>query len=185
MPYFLPPISKVPSLSVPDKKELLDHLFERCDTLHSLLVPVMDTSFPSYHELIETFRKKLLEYLDESKTNELLLPSILKIIAAHPRLGAPKPTEKLSEHSKKEQASLASASQEEAEKLKLANELYEETFPGLRYVVFVNGRPRLEILKDMQARIQRNDIGLERQEAINAMCYIAIDRAAKLQGSSL
>jgi len=61
------------------------------------------------------------------------------------------------------------------------NEEYEGKFPGLRYVVFVNGRPRSEIMENMRSRIDRGDIKAERQEAIQAMCDIALDRATKLQ----
>lgn len=47
--------------------------------------------------------------------------------------------------------------------------------------VFVNGRSRPEIMQNMRDRIARADIAAERQEAIQAMCDIALDRAAKLQ----
>jgi hypothetical protein len=47
--------------------------------------------------------------------------------------------------------------------------------------VFVNGRPRPAIMENMRARIDRGDIKAERQEAIQAMCDIAADRASKLQ----
>jgi hypothetical protein len=47
--------------------------------------------------------------------------------------------------------------------------------------VFVNGRPRSEIMQNMRARIDRGDVKAERQEAIQAMCDIALDRASKLQ----
>lgn len=60
------------------------------------------------------------------------------------------------------------------------NEEYEKTFPGLRYVVFVNGRSRDEIIANMEKRIKRNDIELEKKEAFEAMCDIALDRAAKM-----
>jgi 2-oxo-4-hydroxy-4-carboxy--5-ureidoimidazoline (OHCU) decarboxylase len=43
---------------------------------------------------------------------------------------------------------------------------YEDKFPGLRYVVFVNGRPRPVIMENMRARIARGDIKAERAEAI-------------------
>jgi 2-oxo-4-hydroxy-4-carboxy--5-ureidoimidazoline (OHCU) decarboxylase len=46
--------------------------------------------------------------------------------------------------------------------------------------VFVNGRPRSEIMDNMRARIDRGDVKAERQEAIQAMCDIALDRASKL-----
>lgn len=47
--------------------------------------------------------------------------------------------------------------------------------------VFVNGRPRPMIMENMRSRIDRADIEAERQEAIRAMCDIALDRASKLQ----
>lgn len=47
--------------------------------------------------------------------------------------------------------------------------------------VFVDGRDRSTIMKDMQARIERDDVVLERADAIKAMCQIAADRAQKLQ----
>ena len=68
----------------------------------------------------------------------------------------------------------------EAEKLAELNRRYEATFPGLRYVVFVNGRGRDVVMEDMERRIQRGDLALEEVEAIQAMCDIAKDRAAKM-----
>jgi len=62
------------------------------------------------------------------------------------------------------------------------NEAYEAKFPGLRFVVFVNGRGRGEIMTIMRERIERGDWEAERDGAIEAMCEIAIDRAAKLGG---
>lgn len=44
----------------------------------------------------------------------------------------------------------------------------------------MNGRPRPVIMENMRERIDRGDIQAERLEAIQAMCDIAADRAAKL-----
>jgi len=74
----------------------------------------------------------------------------------------------------------AKRKEDEAATLKALNEEYERTFPGLRYVVFVNGRSRSVIFEDMRRRIARGDIVEERVEGIKAMCDIAIDRAGKL-----
>ncbi|KAI5286896.1 hypothetical protein KEM54_006417 [Ascosphaera aggregata] len=60
------------------------------------------------------------------------------------------------------------------------NELYEERFPGLRYVTFVNSRPREVVIQDMINRIHRGDIDRERSEAVSAICLIAVDRARRL-----
>ncbi|CAO2655165.1 Nn.00g102290.m01.CDS01 [Neocucurbitaria sp. VM-36] len=104
-----------------------------------------------------------------------------EILCSHPRLGEKKVD---SEQSRKEQAQLQTGGEEEKEMLGKLNSEYEEKFPGLRYVVFVNGRPRPAIMENMRARIDRGDIKAERQEAIQAMCDIAADRASKLQTSS-
>ncbi|CAH6719307.1 hypothetical protein CLIB1444_02S05512 [[Candida] jaroonii] len=181
----LPDISALGGLSYEEKAGVLDNLFEPCETLTKVLIERLFTgkSFNSYKELIETSRFELLEYLkeaeNESRTSgDEIRPEISKIIAAHPRLGAPKTT-KLSDHSSSEQKSLQGSS-EESEKLAQLNKEYESTFPGLRYVVFVNGRSRAVVMDNMRQRIDRNDIKLERIEAFNAMCDIALDRAKKL-----
>lgn len=46
------------------------------------------------------------------------------------------------------------------------NKEYEERFPGLRYVVFVDGRSRKVVFEDMRRRIERGNVGAERREAI-------------------
>ena len=46
------------------------------------------------------------------------------------------------------------------------NEAYEAKFPGLRFVVFVNGRGRGEIMAIMRERIERSDWEAERDGAI-------------------
>lgn len=92
------------------------------------------------------------------------------ILAAHPRLGEKKVDSALS---RAEQAAMAAASasqdgvsKAEAEELARLNNEYEATFPGLRYVVFVAGRPRGVIMEDMRARIRRGDGEIERTDAI-------------------
>ena len=98
------------------------------------------------------------------------------ILNSHPRLGGKKIE---SPQSQVEQAQLAAPNEVEGARIAEMNALYEQTFPGLRYVVFVNGRPRSEILRNMKIRIDRSNIKMERVEAIEAMCDIASDRARK------
>ncbi|APA10800.1 hypothetical protein SS1G_03563 [Sclerotinia sclerotiorum 1980 UF-70] len=172
----LPPIAGLPSLSTIERSSVLDTLFEPCIALHTLSVDLLHTTtFESYHDLITSVGVQLIEL------SESTLPSdkewLDKILGSHPRLGEKKVD---SLQSKAEQAQLNTGPTEEAEKLKGLNEEYERTFPGLRYVVFVNGRSRPAIFEDMRRRISRGDIGLERKEAIQAMCDIAADRASKL-----
>ena len=84
---------------------------------------------------------------------------------SHPRLGAAKVD---SAQSRAEQASLGSGSgaAAEGEKLRVLNEEYEAAFPGLRYVVFVNGRSREAVMQDMRRRIARRDLHEERKEGV-------------------
>lgn len=183
MPFSLPGIKDVPQLNHSDKVKVLDNLFEPCPTLTAILTAKLfnGQQYTSYKDLIETSRVELLKYLDESEQAKgQIRPEIPEIISAHPRLGPAKPnTGALSDHSSSEQKSLQ-GTKEEAEKLVALNDKYETTFPGLRYVVFVNGRSREVIMNNMTERINRNDIVAERKEAFNAMCDIALDRAKKL-----
>ncbi|KAK6455806.1 Oxo-4-hydroxy-4-carboxy-5-ureidoimidazoline decarboxylase [Scheffersomyces xylosifermentans] len=193
MSYTLPPVNLLSKLSREEQTEILGHLFEPCETLSSFIVESViekDSHHKTYKQFIETVRKELLEYLKNAenesyRSNAPIDPKISKIIAAHPRLGGSSKTTnvKLSQHSSAEQKSLESSSKEDAEKLIQLNDLYESTFPGLRYVVFVNGRSRPVVMQNMKERIDRNDIHLERVESFEAMCDIALDRARKLGGS--
>lgn len=187
MGFNLPDIKDLGSLPQPKQVQVLDNLFEPCPTLTSILVEQLfkpGKQYSSYRELIETSRTILLDYLRsaelDAKVTGKINPQVAEIISAHPRLGPAKTNDKgLSDHSSSEQKSLQ-GTKEEAEKLVEMNQLYETTFPGLRYVVFVNGRSRPAIMANMMERIQRGDIQMERVEAFNAMCDIALDRAKKL-----
>lgn len=176
--YKLPKIDEVSLLSDNEVDELIDNLFEHHITLHRLLKPVIKEQVKSYVDLIEKTRKFFRELLILNSDSQ----DILDIIVAHPRLGPSKnkTTNELSEHSSEEQKSLTEGSIEEAAQLSQLNELYEQKFPGLRYVVFVNGRTRGAIMENMRSRIAQNSIETEKMLALDAMCDIAIDRAKKL-----
>ncbi|EKJ73346.1 hypothetical protein NXS19_003378 [Fusarium pseudograminearum] len=150
----------------------LDLLFEPSPAIHSTLIPVLrDSEYTSYPELIDACRSRLVSLASSSsptKPDETLL----SILGSHPRLGAKKVE---SAQSAAEQANL----QGQGEELAKLNQEYEKKFPGLRYVVFVNGRGRPEIMENMKARISRGDFSKEVDEALQAMCDIAKDRASK------
>ncbi|KAI5959489.1 uncharacterized protein KGF55_005317 [Candida pseudojiufengensis] len=179
--YQLPTIEEFKSQSAQQQKLVYDHLFEPCDSVTWFIdTYVIKENFKTYPEFIELVRTRLLQTLNQttffkSRNSKECNTLIENIISAHPRLGAPKGT-KLSEHSTNEQKKLEGIQS----RLKELNEQYESTFPGLRYVVFVNGRSRDEIIKNMEDRIARNNIELEKIDALEAMCDIALDRASKL-----
>ena len=144
-------------------------LFEPTPELTSLLIPLIHThNPPTYHSLSQLALSKLSSLPPTS-------PLLHAILAAHPRLGAKKVD---SEHSQAEQKSLGS--DVEREQLRELNEEYERRFPGLRYVVFVNGRSREVVMGDMRERIEGGTMESEVRKASEAMCDIAVDRAKKL-----
>ncbi|KAG4434387.1 hypothetical protein IFR05_010120 [Cadophora sp. M221] len=173
----LPTISDLPSLSTVERATVLDTLFEPCEALHTLSLDLLYTQkFESYNALIASVGVQLTDLVESPSTSDTAW--LDKILGAHPRLGAKKVD---SAQSQAEQAQLNTGGEEEARKLTELNDEYEKAFPGLIYVVFVNGRSRLIIMENMRSRIDRGDIKLERAEAIKAMCDIAVDRVFKLQ----
>ncbi|KAL1305583.1 hypothetical protein AAFC00_007188 [Neodothiora populina] len=175
----LPAIQSLPSLSAEQRAGVLDLLFEPCTALHTLSVELLqNTTFSSYEDLIASVGAQLTGLSESSSTSDTRW--LESILGAHPRLGAKKVD---SAQSQAEQAQLNKGGEDEARALKELNEEYEKTYPGLRYVVFVNGRSRPVIMEDMKRRIARGDIVAERADAIRAMCEIAADRSRKVDPS--
>ncbi|RCI15761.1 hypothetical protein L249_2503 [Ophiocordyceps polyrhachis-furcata BCC 54312] len=168
----LPAINDLRSCSEPEQTAALDLLFEPSAAIHAILLPVMrNEDFSSYADLIAACHRCLLSLADNDPGERLMA-----VVGSHPRLGATKID---SAQSIAEQASLGDGD-DTAGQLAALNAEYELRFPGLRYVVFVNGRPRPDIMRDMRARIDRGDYACEVDAALQAMCDIARDRAAKL-----
>lgn len=215
---FLPAITSLPTLSDAALTSTLDLLFEPSAELQALALPTMRAvSFDGYEDLISTLRDAMLLLAAEVRTDDGARDRLHSMLGSHPRLGERAAGEGLSGA---EQSGLTSPGGDEAERLAAMNREYEERFPGLRYVVFVNGRGRDVILQDMRRRIDRGDLAAEEKEsievreaallsiqsqargekygirpcwwtiiwhrytnALQAMCDIALDRAAKLQAA--
>lgn len=209
-PPALPPISTLSTADDATLKSVLDLLFEPSSTLHELCIPRLrdqvreaPQSSPTltYAALIQDVGSLLSSLASQSQSQQSSRATLHAILGSHPRLGEKKVASALS---RAEQAQLNATStspspssstaaaeeqrQEEAaaaaERQLLAdlNAEYEAHFPGLRYVVFVNGRARPAILANMRERIARGDAAAEEREAIAAMVDIALDRARKLGG---
>ncbi|KAI0103797.1 Oxo-4-hydroxy-4-carboxy-5-ureidoimidazoline decarboxylase [Nemania sp. FL0031] len=206
----LPSISSLPTADEETIKSVLDTLFEPSPEIHALAVPVIqqknripanpgltadlpaplppstnipdDVPFTSYASLIQHIGA-LLHQLALSSSSPAAQATLHSILGSHPRLGAKKVD---SAQSRAEQAQLntGAGAADEAERLAALNAEYEARFPGLRYVVFVNGRGRDLVMKDMRRRIDRGDIRAEEREGIQAMIDIALDRAQKLGSTS-
>lgn len=158
----LPDVTTLASLPEATLTAVLDLLFEPSDELHALAIPTLQSiTFTTYPELIDTLRDQLLSIAKTVHPDPAGRRPLLSILGSHPRLGAKKVD---SAQSAAEQASLGSG---EAERLAALNDEYEAKFPGLGYVVFVNGRSRDVIMEDMRRRIDRGDSAAEEREAIN------------------
>jgi 2-oxo-4-hydroxy-4-carboxy--5-ureidoimidazoline (OHCU) decarboxylase len=189
-PQTLPPTSQLPDLDATSRAQVLDLLFEPSTQLHTLSVTaIAEQPFSTYPDLIDFVATQFTTLLDSNLESDQKW--LVDILGAHPRLGEKKVDSALS---RAEQAAMkaaesastggassrSGADEEIARKLKALNEAYEEAFPGLKYVTFVNGRPRPVIMEDMERRIARGDVRQEKVDAIQAMCDIAKDRARKL-----
>ncbi|EED22019.1 conserved hypothetical protein [Talaromyces stipitatus ATCC 10500] len=188
----LPPIISLSALPLTDQLKVLDTLFEPSSELHNLLQPILsnnkDQTFTSYNSLIDAIYSQLTALSATSDPQQKQL--LYGILGSHPRLGAASPTAQagLSELSRREQANINKSTDQEAAadqaaRLSALNKEYEETYPGLRYVTFVNGRGRDVIMVDMRRRIDRGEFEQEVRDNIEAMCDIAKDRAKKLQSN--
>lgn len=162
----LPALASLPTLSDTEQTEVLDLLFEPSPSIHATLIPVIrTTTYSSYPELIDAAHIKLQSLVSSSTTNDN--PILLSVLGSHPRLGQKKVD---SAQSAAEQANL----QGEGEELAALNAEYEKKFPGLRYVVFVNGRGRPEIMKDMRVRIDRGDFAKEVDAALQVRSLLKL-----------
>ncbi len=91
----------------------------------------------------------------------------LEALDAHPRIGA----RRLSSRSAAEQGTADPSIEEELADL---NRAYEQRF-GFRFVVFVNGRPRAELVPVLRERLERTR-DEELETALQELVAIARDR---------
>lgn len=113
--------------------------------------------YRSADELIAQMRALLPALTEEEKVATL---------NAHPRIG--EDPRRLSARSLEEQGA------DELAELSRLNAEYERRF-GFRFVVFVNRRPKTEIVKVLQARLRRSR-DAEMEEGLRAIVDIAADR---------
>ena len=160
----LPPVQELHTSSDDVQLEVLDALFEPSPAIHETLLPIIKTgAYTSWPHLIDSCHIQLRS-LVSSGSSSSIDPSLLSVLGSHPRLGEKKIE---SQHSVAEQANLQkNSTTAQEEQLAQLNRQYEDTFPGLRFVVFVNGRGRPEIMDVMRARIAREDYSKEVDEAL-------------------
>lgn len=178
----LPPITLLNTLPSPTFIHTINTLFETAPPLASALYAARP--FNSYEHIINHTETLLFN-------NTFSFNEKLEIINAHPRIGESKKT--LSVLSYIEQGySQPNTSNEDEETNKLLMELnkdYERIF-GFKFVVFVNGRPRKEIIPVLKNRLECNgnsEAGrmVELEIGLREMVAIARDRLGRLSGARL
>src|SRR6266498_1839539 len=174
----LPTISELNGLSYDEFINTINTLFEPAPPLANALYS--SRPFTSYTSLISSATNFI-------RNTELPLSQKFEIINAHPRLGENK--KNLSLLSLKEQGYLNSSqkksntiSEDEIVNtiLQELNNKYEEKF-GFRFVIFVNGRSRKEIIPILQDKLANVNRDEELERGLLDMMNIAADRLKKLE----
>jgi len=146
----------------------LEAVFERSPILISRLLPlVMLDDTP---QRIVEMAHEILDSLDERDR--------IATLDAHPRIGAP--ASALSPRSVTEQGAAADAATER--ELADLNAAYERKF-GFRFVVFVRGRTKREIVPVFRARLARTR-ELELEAGIDDYLAISLDRLRSMERAS-
>lgn len=159
--------------------EAVNTLFETAPPLAKSLLAARP--YTSYLQLIDYAEKVCLG-------DELSKEETLEVMNAHPRIGASKVG--LSVNSLKEQGYDSKTGGVSAEDEQVNNELaklnqeYEDQY-GFKFVVFVNGRPRHQIIPIIKERMAANDREKELYTGITDMMSIAKDRLRKATESKI
>ncbi|GAA5887497.1 hypothetical protein JCM5296_002594 [Sporobolomyces johnsonii] len=139
--------SPAPSTLVP----VLQQLLEPSPPLSTLLAPELHAylqSLPpnqrptSYKDLLDVAQALVEDWDIEEQA---------AFLASHPRIGETKGLSSASEGEQAPKAGQGATPGEVLKRLQILNAFYEETFPGLRYVTFVNGRTRAEIVPELES----------------------------------
>ncbi|KAK9765953.1 hypothetical protein K7432_005304 [Basidiobolus ranarum] len=162
-------VAELNQLSKEDFVQSINALFEPAPPLVELLYSARP--FSSYEEL--------LDYADEVIKSRLTPEERIEVVNAHPRIGAA--AKNLSQMSLQEQGIGKELTNEEKvlERLKELNQQYEEKY-GFKFVVFVNGRSRAEIIPVLEQRLNNSDKQTELEIGLTDMLLIARDRLKKL-----
>jgi len=172
----IPPLASLKTKE--DFFKAVNTLFETAPPLAKVLFARKDT-FAAYDDLINGAAKAIEELKDDER---------IEVINAHPRIGVKPSAAELSAFSYLEQGLASEAGRSEAERKKIEqvydelaklNAEYEQKF-GFKFVVFVNGRTKAEIVPVLRERL-KNSRETELKTGLEAMLLIARDRLKKLK----
>ncbi|EGG24255.1 hypothetical protein DFA_06405 [Cavenderia fasciculata] len=174
---YLPPITRLNQMGRDNFFNVVHLLFETAPPLANALYDARP--FSSYNNLIDVADTIIQKCSDQDK---------ILIINAHPRIGVNPAATKTSQStplstlSFREQGCHSEQINDEVQRvyqsLQQLNEQYEKK-NGFKFVVFVAGRPKSEIVKVLEQRLQNNTID-ELRIGLTDMTAIARDRLKKL-----
>ncbi|KAL0060420.1 hypothetical protein AAF712_012789 [Marasmius tenuissimus] len=148
----LPPLSTLKESSGPDSplSSALSTLFEPSPILSTHLEPhihgVLASREPtSYSELIALSISHIQSWPHDLQA---------QFIAGHPRIGESKNLSKLSAKEQGATPSTAPTPPEVLNRLAHLNTCYEKRYPGLRYIIFVNGRSRAAVAEALEDQLE-------------------------------
>ena len=144
----------------------LSAIFEHSPALLSRLVPVVIPS--DTPERVIALAHGIIDSLEE--------PERIATLNAHPRIGDP--VREMSELSRAEQGS--DADEATLKELAALNDAYERKF-GFRFVVFVAGRSKREVVPILRQRVARQK-EMELATGIDEFLAIALDRLRRSRG---
>ena len=143
-------------------KKVVSILFERSPVLDEHLVPILASSsspFTSYTDLVDRSATIIRSWSPALQSS---------FISGHPRIGEQNPS----------QLSALSASEQTRyhtppwviERLGWLNGVYEGRYQGLRYITFVNGRTRREVMEEMETALRVDKAqGPEWKEGVDSL----------------
>ena len=170
-----PPIDELSALGDADFAEAVAPLFEGAPRFVARLAAARP--FESDEHLLAEARRIAREMPEDEQ---------IELIDAHPRIGG-EPAE-MSTLSQAEQGYVAEGDTYDpeawvGEELAALNDAYESRF-GFRFVVFVAGRPRREIIPILEAALRSAERDEEIRRALDDIVLISGDRLRALRGQS-
>lgn len=171
MEIFKQPIESLNKLQPADFIAATNILFETAPPLVDALLAARP--FQSHEHLIDTAQAIIQNFPLSHK---------IDVVNAHPRIGANKTSLSALSYNEQGYASANAASEaEDAVNARLSelNGLYEDKF-GFKFVVFVDGRSRKEIIPVLEYRIMGSKEN-ELRVGLESMILIARDRLKKLK----
>jgi OHCU decarboxylase len=171
----IPPIDELSALSDDDFATAVAPLFEGAPRFIARLAAARP--FETDEDLLAEARRIAREMPEEEQ---------IELIDAHPRIGAEPTTMSTLSQAEQDYAGETDDYDPEAwvgEELAALNDAYESRF-GFRFVVFVAGRPRREIIPILEAALRSAERDEEIRRALDDIVLIAGDRLRSLRAEA-